>query len=83
MKSLYKNKCTFVVSNLNGLNKFHDFNSNDISFYKCCKRNNNKPETVMKQVAQWATIAHHGASIMFGDSIIYEAQRQVTLNLKQ
>ena len=32
---------------------------------------------------QWATIAHLGASIMFGDTIIYEAQRQVTLNLKQ
>ena len=28
-----------------------------------------------KQVAQWATIAHHGASIMFGDTIIYDAQR--------
>ena len=25
------------------------------------------------QVAQWATIAHHGASIMFGDTIIYDA----------
>ena len=37
----------------------------------------------IKQVAQWATIAHHGAIIMFGDTIIYEAQRQVTLNLKQ
>ena len=36
-----------------------------------------------KQVAQWATIAHHEASIMFGDTIIYDAQRQVTLNLKQ
>ena len=36
-----------------------------------------------KQVAQWATIAHHGTSIMFGDTIIYDAQRQVTLNLKQ
>ena len=36
-----------------------------------------------KQVAQWATIAHHRASIMFGDTIIYDAQRQVTLNLKQ
>ena len=34
------------------------------------------------QVAQWATIAHHGASIMFGDTI-YDAQRQITLNLKQ
>ena len=36
-----------------------------------------------KQVAQWATIAHLGASIMFGDTLIYDAQRQVTLNLKQ
>ena len=36
-----------------------------------------------KQVAQWATIPHHGASIMFGDTIIYDAQRQMTLNLKQ
>ena len=36
-----------------------------------------------KQVAQWATIAHLGASIMFGDTSIYDAQRQVTLNLKQ
>ena len=35
------------------------------------------------QVAQWATIAHLGASIMFGDTIIYDAERQVTLNLKQ
>ena len=35
-----------------------------------------------KQVAQWATIAHHGASIMFEDTTIYNAQRQVTLNLK-
>ena len=37
---------------------------------------------IYKQVAQWATIAHHGASIMFGDTI-YDAQRQITLNLKQ
>ena len=36
-----------------------------------------------KKVAQWATIAHHAASIMFGDTIIYDAQRQITLNLKQ
>ena len=35
------------------------------------------------QVAQWATIAHHGASIMFVDTIIYDAQRRITLNLKQ
>ena len=36
-----------------------------------------------KQVAQWATIAHLRASIMFGDTIIYNALRQITLNLKQ
>ena len=37
----------------------------------------------LEQVAQWATIAHLGASIMFGDTLIYDDQRQVTLNLKQ
>ena len=37
---------------------------------------------INKQVAQWATIAHLGASIMFGNTIIYDAQWQVTLNLK-
>ena len=31
----------------------------------------------MKQVAQWATMAHQRATI------IYDVQRQVTLNLKQ
>ena len=36
-----------------------------------------------KQVAQWATVAHLGASIMFGDTIMDDAQRQVTMNLKQ
>ena len=36
-----------------------------------------------QKVAQWATIAHHGASIMFGFTIIYDAQRQMTLTLKQ
>ena len=41
------------------------------------------PLRFLKQVAQWALIAHHGASIMFGDTIIYDAQRQITLNLKQ
>ena len=35
----------------------------------------------MEQVAQWATIIHLGASIMFGDTIIYVPQRQVALNL--
>ena len=38
---------------------------------------------IINQVAQWATIAHLGTSIMFGDTLIYDAQRQVTLNLKQ
>ena len=38
--------------------------------------------TSFKQVAQWAIIAHLGARIMFGDTKIYDAQRQVTLNLK-
>ena len=37
----------------------------------------------IKQVALWATIGHLGASIMFGDTIIDDAQKQVTLNLKQ
>ena len=41
------------------------------------------PRCFFKQVALWATIAHHRASIMFGDTIIYDAQRQITLNLKQ
>ena len=36
-----------------------------------------------KQVAQWATITHLGASIIFRDTIIDDAQKQVTLNLKQ
>ena len=36
-----------------------------------------------EQVAQWTTIAHLGASTMFGYTIIYDAQRQVTWNLKQ
>ena len=38
---------------------------------------------IRKQVAQWAMIAHLGASIMFGDTIIDDALRQVTLNMKQ
>ena len=38
---------------------------------------------IFKQVAQRATIAHLRASIMFGDTIIDDAERQVTLNLKQ
>ena len=41
------------------------------------------PFHFFKQVAQWVTIAHLGASIMFRDTIIDDAQRQVTLNLKQ
>ena len=39
--------------------------------------------SIEKQVAQWATIAHLRASIMFGDTIIGDAERQVTPNLKQ
>ena len=38
--------------------------------------------TDKEQVAQWETIAHLGTS-MFGDTIIYDALRQVTLSLKQ
>ena len=34
-------------------------------------------------MAQWATIAHLRASIIFGDTVFYSAQRQVTLNLKR
>ena len=41
------------------------------------------PSGVQKQVARWATIAHLGACIMFGDTIIDDAKRQVTLNLEQ
>ena len=37
----------------------------------------------LEQEAQWTTIAYLGASIMFGDTLIYDAQRQVSLNLKQ
>ena len=40
-------------------------------------------ENPRKQVAKWATIAHHGVSITFEDTIIYDAQRQITLTLKQ
>ena len=40
-------------------------------------------KTTMKQVAKWATIPLLGASILFGDTIINVAQRQITLNLKQ
>ena len=38
---------------------------------------------VSRQVAKWAMIALLGASIMFGDTITYDAQMQVTLNLNQ
>ena len=38
---------------------------------------------IKNYVVQWTMIAHLGASIMFGDTIIYDAQMQVTLNLKQ
>ena len=42
-----------------------------------------KTKLTEKQVAQWATIAHLRASIMFGKTIIYDAQWQVTMDLKQ
>ena len=38
---------------------------------------------VHKQVAQRATILHLKANIIFRDTIFYNAQRQITLNLKQ
>ena len=38
-----------------------------------------KSQRLSKQVAQWATIAHLGASIVFGKTIIYDAQWQVAL----
>ena len=38
---------------------------------------------ITEQVAQWATIAHLRASIMLCNTIIYDALRQITLNLKQ
>ena len=41
------------------------------------------PNVILRQVAKWATVAHLGTNIMFGDIIIYDAQRQVALNLKQ
>ena len=47
---------------------------------RTCKAENG---AVKEQVAQWATIAHLRASIMFGDTIIYDALRQITLNLKR
>ena len=37
----------------------------------------------MEQVAIWVTIAHLGVIIILGDTIIYDDQRQVTLDLKQ
>ena len=40
-------------------------------------------QAYVKQVAQWARIAHLRASIMFGDTIFYNAQKQAILNLKQ
>ena len=50
-------------------------NQTHSSFYVC--------PFYLLQVAQWETIVHLGASIMYGDTLIYDAQRQVTLNLKQ
>ena len=57
-----------------------DFMISQISEPKLCDL---RFSQIKKQVAQWAMIAHLGASIMFGDTIIYDAQRLVTLNLKQ
>ena len=37
----------------------------------------------LRQFAQWGMIAHLRASVMFGDTIFYNAQKQVALNLKQ
>ena len=34
---------------------------------------NVKKSLFFQQLAQWATIAHHGASIIFGDTIINDA----------
>ena len=51
--------------------------------YLITVNDNLKKGIPQKKVAQWTTIAHHEASIMFGDTIINDAQRQVTLNLKQ
>ena len=48
-------------------------------FRESCQKVKHK----FKQVAKLATIAHLGASIMFGDTIIYDAGRRVTLNLKR
>ena len=38
-----------------------------------------KAQIRSRHIKQWATIAHLGASIMFGKTIIYDAQWQVTL----
>ena len=38
---------------------------------------------IQEQVAQCARIAHLKASTMFGDTINYDALKQITLNLKQ
>ena len=43
--------------------------------------NGHFPKFHDKQVAQWATIAHLRASIMFADTILDDAQRQVTQEL--
>ena len=50
---------------------FETFTKITLNLPRCCLKPLNR------------TIAHLGAMLMFGDTIIYDAQRQVTLNLKQ
>ena len=44
-----------------------------------CSQSTDTFSSHIKQVAQWATAAHLGASIMFGKTIVYDPQWQVTL----
>ena len=43
------------------------------------KENDGVHKAHIKQLAHMATIPHLGASIMFGKTVIYDAQWQVTL----
>ena len=73
------------ISTCDANNKFIIF-SDLLSVLKAMNHTSSKNPQIQKlleQVAQWATIAHLGASIMYGDTIIDDAQRQVTPNLKQ
>ena len=47
------------------------------------KRTNCNSHPYIKQVTQWATIAHFGDSIMFEKTIIHDSQWRLTMNLKQ